>query len=139
MFVPSQVPSQRMTTLEQRILWVVESQKEVVDDKKFNLWKNQFCLFQDDDKIWHCIQNTDVSYAARHPSLLHPLTTLLVKRSHERVMHGGVKATLTELRSHFWILRGRSTAKSILRKCNICRRFEGKPYTAPPPLPLPPF
>ena len=142
MFVPSSKSTDDHTRAE--ILWVVESQKEVVDDKNFNLWKNLFRLFQD-DKIWCCggrIQNADVSYAARHPSLLsphHPLTTLLVKRSYERVMHGGVKATLTELRSHFWILKGRSTVKSILRKCNVCRRFEGKPYTAPPPPPLPPF
>ena len=141
-------PSSKSTDDHTRaeILWVVESQKEVVDDKSFNPWKNQFRLFQDDDKIWRCggrIQNADVSYAARHLSLLsphHPLTTLLVKRSHERVMHGGIKTTLTELRSHFWILKGRSTVKSILRrKCNVCRRSEGKPYTAPPPPPLPPF
>ena len=54
-------------------------------------------------------------------------------------MHGGVKTTLTELRSQFWILKGRSVVKSILRRCTVCRRFEGKPYAVPPPPPLPPF
>ena len=54
-------------------------------------------------------------------------------------MHGGVKATLTELRSQFWILKGRSFVKQLLRKCNVCKRFEGKPYHAPQPPPLPQF
>ena len=127
------------------ILWLVESQQELVKDKNFKLWKGQFNLFQDDDKVWRCggrIQNANVSFTTKHPALLsayHGLTILLVKRAHERVMHSGVKATLTELRSQFWILKGRSVVKAILRKCTVCRRFEGNPYCAPPPPPLPPF
>ena len=56
-------------------------------------------LFQDDNMIWHCkgrIQNADVSFSAKHPAFLskdHPLTTLLARRAHERVFHGGVKST----------------------------------------------
>ena len=54
-------------------------------------------------------------------------------------MHSGVKAILTELRSQFWILKGRNVVKTILRRCTVCRRFEGNPYCAPPPPPLPSF
>ena len=49
------------------------------------------------------------------------------------------ETTLTELRSQFWIICGRSLVKQLIGKCVICRRFEGKPYNAPIPPPLPPF
>ena len=92
--------------------------------------------------MWGSHSECNVSFATKHPVLLSPqhgLTTLLVKRAHERVMHSGVKATLTELRSQFWILKGRSVVKGILRRCTVCRKFEGSTYCAPPPPPLPQF
>ena len=54
-------------------------------------------------------------------------------------MHDGVKETLTELRSTFWLARGRQVVKKLLYSCVTCRRHEGKPYQAPPPPPLPEF
>ena len=39
----------------------------------------------------------------------------------------------------FWIIRGRSIVKSIIRQCTVCLRYEGKPYTAATPPPLPEF
>ena len=77
-----------------------------------------------------------------HPILLHKdhwLSTLFTRRSHERVLHNGVKETLTELRSRFWIVKGRSFIKKLIRQCVVCRRFEGKSYVGPPPPPLPAF
>ena len=127
------------------ILWIIESQKVLVNDSNFSQWKKQFTLFLDHNKIWRCggrIQNADVSFSAQHPILLHKshtLTTLLVRQAHERVMHGGLKSTLTELRSRYWIVKGRNVIKRILSSCKVCRRYEGKPYTAPFPPPLPSF
>ena len=54
-------------------------------------------------------------------------------------MHNGVKETLTELRSKFWLVKGRQAVKKLLHNCVTCRRYEGKPYKAPPPPPLPDF
>ena len=54
-------------------------------------------------------------------------------------MHGGVKSTLTELRSRFWVVKGRSVVRQILHQCAVCKRFEGQPYRAPPPPPLQSF
>ena len=50
-----------------------------------------------------------------------------------------MKETLTELRSRFWIIKGRSLVKKLIQQCRICRRHEGKPYSAPRPPPLPLF
>ena len=86
------------------------------------------------------LANTEIPYAAKYPILLsrsHPLTSLIVKQAHERVCHNGVKEALAEMRARYWIPSGRSFTKKIIRKCVICRKFEGLPFKAPQPPPLP--
>lgn len=127
------------------MLWVKEVQLQLVKDFSFESWKKQFNLFLDPTGVWRCggrLSNADIPYSAKHPILLpkhHHLVALIVKRAHERVFHNGVKETLTEIRSKYWILKGRSFVKMIIRQCVICRKFEGKPFLAPPPPPLPEF
>ena len=78
-------------------------------------------------------------YAVKYPILLprsHHLTSLIVKQAHERVFHNGVKETLAETRSKYWIPSRRSFTRNIIHKCVTCRRFEG-PFKAPQPPPLP--
>ena len=124
---------------------MVECQQTLVKNKNFAQWKKQFDLFQDEHNVWRCegrLQNAELPFAARHPALLtkdHFLSVLLVRRAHERVPHSGVKATLAELRSQFWIVRGRNFIRQILGRCTICRRHGGGPYRAPKPPPLPSF
>ena len=52
-------------------------------------------------------------------------------------MHNGL--TLTQLRSRYWIPKGRQTVRRVIYKCVICRRAEGKAYAVPPPPDLPEF
>ena len=126
-------------------LWVKESQICLTEEPKSASWKKQFGLFLDPAGVWRCgrrLLNADVSYTTKHPALLHKdhhLTKLLILRAHERVLHNGVRETLTELRSKYWLVKGRSYTKKILRQCVLCRRIEGKPYSAPLPPPLPEF
>ena len=86
------------------------------------------------------LANTEIPYAAKYPIILpkgHPLTTLIMKQAHERVLHNGVKETLAETRAKYWIPQGRSFTKRIIHQCVICRKFEGLPFKAPQPPPLP--
>ena len=79
---------------------------------------------------------------ARHPIPLNKgdhLTLLIVRECHERVVHGGIKTTLKELRSKYWIVHGRNFIKTVLCKCVVCRRSQGKQYSPPPAPPLPSF
>ena len=46
---------------------------------------------------------------------------------------------MTKLRSQFWIVKGRNFVKQILAKCYVCKKYKGRPYTAPLPPPLPSF
>ena len=63
--------------------------------------------------------------------------TLIIVEAHKKVLRGGVRETLTETRSRFWIVRGRSLVRAILHRCVTCRKHEGRPYAIPPPPPLP--
>ena len=43
-------------------------------------------------------------------------------------MHGGVKETLAELRSKFWIPKGRQLVRYILNRCVKCKKLHGVPF-----------
>ena len=70
------------------------------------------------------------------PSMSH-ITRLLVDFHHLCTFHGGVNSTLTSLRQHFWIPKGRSTVKRVLRSCTTCARKTRTPLTLPGPPALP--
>jgi len=129
---------------EAESLWVKVAQKSLIKDKSFNMWKKQFGLFLDGD-IWRCkgrLENAELAYSTRHPALLpkhHHMTVLIIRESHERVMHNGVKETLAETRSKYWIIHGRQSIRQVLLKCVNCRRYEGPPQPMPQPPPLPQF
>ena len=124
--------------------WVKSSQAVLLKDAKFQVWKTQFGLYCDNE-IWRCggrLRNADLDVCAKHPILLpssHHFTMLVIRQSHEKVLHGGVKETLTELRSRFWIVKGRSVVKKLLHKCVVCKKIDGKPYASSLPPPLPEF
>ena len=84
--------------------------------------------------------NSDFPYNTKHPIILpkdHLFTGLVVRRAHHHVVHSGVKDTLTEIRSRFWIPQGRALVRSIIQ-CVICRRYAASSYKAAP-APLPDF
>ena len=124
------------------LLWVKSAQGKFSDLKTLT---KQFNLFKDEKGVWRCggrlaNTNTEIPYTVKYPILLlktHPLTTLIVKQAHERVCHNGVRETLAETRAKYWIPSGRSFTRKIIHKCVICRRFEGLPFKAPQPPPLP--
>ena len=68
----------------------------------------------------------ELPYDTRHPILLpkdHPVTRLVIADAHERLGHGaGVEQVLTELRSRFWIVKGRRMVRNVTEACAECRR-----------------
>ena len=103
----------------------------------------EFNLYIDVDGILRCkgrLNNADIPQESKNPVLLparHGCTELLIRERHGRVHHNGVTHTLNSIRETHWVLRGREAVKRVVRKCTICRRFEGKPFTAAPPPDLP--
>ena len=127
------------------VYWVKISQKSLFQEKEFNMWSHQFQLLQDDLGLWRCegrLANSDVLTLAKHPIFLnrnHHIATLVVRDCHEQTMHSGVKSTLTEVRSRYWIVKGRQFVRKIIFRCVKCRKHQAKLYQPPPPSPLPSF
>lgn len=129
---------------EVEAMWVRDVQLVLSLSKQFPNWKLQLNLYQENN-VWRCrgrLANANVPYDTKFPALLprdHHFTKLIVLRAHQRVLHNGVKETLAEVRTRYWIIRGRSLIKFIIHQCVVCRRLEGLHYKAPLPPPLPPF
>ncbi|KAG1936575.1 hypothetical protein F2P79_018552 [Pimephales promelas] len=98
--------------------------------------------FLDEDELL-CVggrlQQSDFSYREKHPWILpnkDRYCELLVQYNHEFIMHSGLRDTLVQTRSRYWILRARQIVKGVLSKCTVCKRFKVKPAqqdTAPLP------
>ena len=68
----------------------------------------------------------DLPYQTRHPIILpthHIVTRLIIVDTHQKLGHStGTEHVLTELRTKFWIVKGRQTVKTIITKCLVCRK-----------------
>lgn len=59
------------------------------------------------------------------------LTHLVIDQVHQRSLHAGPQATLSELRTDYWIPHGLSEVKKTLYKCRPCRRFRTTSFKTP--------
>ena len=86
------------------------------------------------------LSGSDLHYITKHPAVLpredYIFTILVVESCHELVNHCGVKDILVELRTLFWVARGR---QFVLSRCILCKHLEGKPYHEPATADLPAF
>ena len=105
------------------------SQQQLVPIKEFHIWKHQFGLFVDHNGVWRSkghLDNANIPETAKFPILLnskHHFTLLVVQNCHVKVMHSGVKETLTELRSRYWLIKGRQYIRRVLHNCSICKYY----------------
>ena len=127
-------------------MWLIEIQKSSVCNlPKFKQLQKQLDLHTDESGLLRCggrLQHGNIPFGAKHPILSpehHHLTSLIIRDCHHRVLHGGVKQTLSELRSGFWLVHGRQQIRRALLKCVICKHFEGIYYSVPSTAPLPEF
>ena len=124
---------------------VKTKQKTFQDNNKLKDLKRQLNVIVDNENLLRCesrLQYAPLPYDSKTPILLnakHKLALLIVKNIRECYKHIGLKHTLTELRQRFWVVRGRKFVRGVLRKCLVCRRFEGKTYRCPITPPLTPL
>ena len=86
------------------------------------------------------IQNSNASLGSKFPVLVSSkshITRLFIERAHRLALHEGVSGTLAHIRQEIWVPKGRQAVKSIIGRCVICKRVQGKSckYPGPPPLP----
>ena len=124
-------------------MWVLDAQSTVSEKKDSCLLRNLGAFV--DDGILRCkgrLENSDLSIDAKLPILIpqgHKFASLITLQCHERVKHLKVRPTLAEIRTKFWIPKGRLLVKRLIRKCHTCLRLEGKPYSQPITAALPSF
>ena len=142
------IQSDELTTAEiedAECLWIKTVQAHLKEGKNFPQLKNQLGLFEDPQGIIRCrgcIGNSRLRFETKFPALLvghHPLTVLIIKQAHDRVLHNGLRSTLNESRANFWLTRARQRIRNVIHKCKTCRRFECLPYQYPGPPHLPDF
>ncbi|XP_065068786.1 uncharacterized protein LOC135694057 [Rhopilema esculentum] len=119
-------------------LWIINAQAVLKQDPKFELLKKQLGIGEQSG-ILRCVgrlSNSDMEFESKFPIILpknHRFTELVVLHVHALMGHEGLRITLTELRSRFWITKGREFIKKLIKPCIICKKLEGKAYKAPLP------
>ena len=122
-----------------RDLWITEVQGSVLEDEKFNQVKVSLSLYKGGKGILRCggrLKNAPISFNARFPIFLprsSHFTNLVINECHLKVLHNGVRETLTELSSCFWVVKGRQAmnVKTVTGKCSVCKKIEGRSYAIP--------
>ena len=158
-----------MFSKKSEILWVQAIQHkyfpelfELLKNPKAKVSSNsrslfsQFAIFLDPElQILRCTtrnEKTFADYGSIYPILLPSMvknnegkwtmcefTRLLVKKRHVDIAHQGVPNTLANLRSEFWILKGRSFVQKVLKTCVICKKVQGPFFSVPAEPELPEF
>ncbi|XP_033116710.1 uncharacterized protein LOC117116716 [Anneissia japonica] len=79
------------------------------------------------------LRRSDLDLGGRHPILLpkdNHVSRLIAEYFHEQVQHQGRLLTAAALRSGgIWIIGAHNLVRSIINKCNICKRLRGQPVT----------
>ena len=128
-----------------RKLWIIYEQE--VDASKanneFTKTKANLGIYTDDDGVMRCkgrLSNSELPYNTKYPIYVPKrshLANLIVLEAHDRVFHQKERATLTEIRTTYWVPQGRKLVRRLLPMCLLCRRLESLAMTLPPPPPLP--
>ncbi|KRX32225.1 hypothetical protein T05_8226 [Trichinella murrelli] len=95
--------------------------------QEFSPFLDEFCI----QRFGGRLGGAHLDGYTKYPALLPHrgrLTELLIQREHLRQLHAGVEQTHAAFRERFWILRGRSTVKRVLRGCTTCQRVSPPPY-----------
>ena len=125
-------------------LWIKDVQSTMTQNSSFKKTQNHLGIVEREG-ILVCmgrLERSDLSSEAKYPIYLpkdHRFTALLVEDCHVRVFHCMVKATLAELRSRFWVSKGRQFVKKVLKRCFVCRKLEAKPFHSPPTAAMPEY
>lgn len=136
---------------EAELYWLRQEQREHLSREIRSTQENtrlprdsplrELSLFIDSDGLLRVkgrLQHSLKPYGERHPIVLPKaqLSSLLAIQSHLRVLHGGVRDTLVQLKERYWVIGGRQLVKQTIRKCLTCQRFNTRPaqqVTAPLP------
>ena len=111
-------------------------QSKYEDEAKFKQTEQQLNLKKNENGIYECHGRIIGDY----PIFILKSTLLveeLVKKVHYQTLHGGVTLTMAKFRARFWIQHLKKLAKTVIHRCNSCKRFQAITHFAPVPGQLP--
>ena len=76
------------------------------------------------------LEHASIALDSKYPIILPSnarITALLIADFHEKFVHSSTDRTLHEIRKLYWIPRGRQVIRKIVKRCVLCKRWEGKP------------
>ena len=76
------------------------------------------------------IHKAKIDFPSRHPVVIHgqhPISKLIIRSEHVRLLHAGPTLLTCMLNRRFHIIGGRRSIRSITRSCIICRRTTVRP------------
>ena len=117
-------------------LWIMNEQDSFITPEKYKQLQKSFNLY-DEDGIFRLkgrYSAASLNEYEKNPILISNnsyFTKLVVLQAHYDVLHAGLNCTLNQVRSKFWICRGRQVVKSIINKCVICKLVQAKPLLGP--------
>jgi len=126
---------QEIETAEQ--VWIQDSQKRMRDSEDYKKVSIQLGVTKENELLV-CkgrLGNADLDFRSKFPILLpksNGFTDLMIKDCHDRVQHNKLRSTLAELRSKFWVTKGRLHVKKVIGKCLTCKRPDGKTFKPGP-------
>ena len=99
--------------------------------ERVNEVQKQLRTFTDNEGVIRCqgrLDEAELVYETKRPILFptdHYVTPLIIWHCHKIVLHNGTKDTLQELKSKYWIIRGRQLVKRTIQKCTLCKKIQG--------------
>lgn len=92
-------------------IWIKSSQDELKSNRNYEDLATKLKLM-DHGGLLRCkgrLENSDLEPESQQPIIIprdHKLTKLMIEECHRRTQHSGIRATLGELRSRFWVPKG---------------------------------
>ena len=71
------------------------------------------------------ISEAAITQGAKCPMIIppkHHVARLLIEDSHQKLAHAGQEHILTQLRQQFWMPKGRSAVRKVVRSCLTCKK-----------------
>lgn len=83
-------------------------------------------------KVQGWVQESDCSYAARHPVIVRKghLATILTQGHHVELKHTGFNSVLTDLWKSFSLIGGKRIVKGMKKSCVACQQQDSIPGSA---------
>ena len=127
-------------------LWIKDEQHLIKKQENYANIRSSLRLLESEDELLRLrgrFSNSSLQCQEQYPIILRNkdshFTRLIISDAHETSMHHGVETTLAQIRSKYWIVKGRKSVKEVLRNCVTCTRYQGLPMRPPPSPDLPDF